>query len=494
MWRFDVGSASAEMIRRSGVFTVGFLVALTSWGSVSAAQGNARTRCDVTSDRFRLDSLPGIGQVSFAGGNVHIRCPARGITLTGDSAEQYQDHDQVIGHAVYDEPRFHVTANFLNYFPNDDRVVATGDVHARLPSGSTLVGPQAEYRRAIAKVRPRAQMSAIARPTVTIVEKDSAGRPQPPTTVVANTVFVDGDSASLIYGGGQVVIHRDSVLATGDSAFIDEPKETMRLMRNPAVKGTRGRTFTLTGDLIDMYSRNRQLYRVLSRANAVAVSDSMTLRSDTIDLRVQNQVLDHAYAWGDKSRARAVSPSQNLLADSLDVTMPGQRIQLVRAVRKAYATGKADTTRFKLVKPDTMDWVLGDTIIAHFDTARPPVRPNAPRDTATNPQIRQLIASGHASSYYHLAPSDTSVKRPAINYVKGRIITVNFDSLHKVATVTTVDSVSGIHLDPLADSASKRTKASAQTNSKAPAQNAARPTTSAATLPKKPPGTQPQRP
>lgn len=482
------------MTGRFASFVLGLLTAVAGFGSAAAAQDNARTPCNMTSDRFRLDSLPGIGQVSFAGGNVHMRCPARGITLTGDSAEQFQDHYQVIGHAVYDEPRFHVTSNFLNYFPNDERVVAAGDVHARLPSGSTLVGPQAEYRRAIPKTRPRAQMSAVARPTINIVEKDSARHTEDTTKVTANTVFMDGDSASLIYGGGQVIINRSDVVATGDSAFINEPKETMRLMRNPMVKGTQRRTFTLTGDLIDIYSRNRQLYRVISQSNAVAVSDSMTLKSDTIDLRVEKQLLEHAYAWGDKSRARVVSPSQDMLADSLDVTMPGQRIQLVRALRKAYATGRADTTRFKPVKPDTMDWVLGDTIIAHFDTARPPARANVPRDTAANPQIKQLVASGHASSYYHLAPSDTNVKRPAINHVNARVITVNFDSLHKVSTVTTVDSVSGIYVEPLADSTGKGARASGSSKSKTPTQGPARPGASAAPAPKRPPATQPQRP
>ncbi len=35
------------------------------------------------------------------------------------------------GHAACDEPRFHVTSDFLNYFQADERVVAVGNVHAR---------------------------------------------------------------------------------------------------------------------------------------------------------------------------------------------------------------------------------------------------------------------------------------------------------------------------------------------------------------------------
>ncbi|HXT17778.1 MAG TPA: hypothetical protein VN706_19230 [Gemmatimonadaceae bacterium] len=437
-------------------------VSLALFAAPAGAQ-TPKTRCTFESvGPARTDSLIGIGQVSFASGGVTVLCPSRGIKLTGDSAEQFPDHYQMIGHAVYDEPRFHVTADYLNYFPNDEKVVGAGRVHARLPSGSTLDGPQAEYRRAVPKIRPRAQMSAIARPTITIIQKDSAGRPPDSTKVTANNVFVDGDSASLIYGGGQVVINRTDINATADSAFINEPKETMRLMRNPMVKGKKDRPFTLSGDLIDLFSRDRHLYRVLSQANAKAISDSMTLASDTIDLRVRNDLLDHAYAWGGKNRAQVVSPSQNLLADSLDVTMPGQRIQLVRALRRAYATSKADTTKFHVEKGDSTDWLVGDTIVAHFDSTR------TPKDTSRNPAIKQLVASGNASSYYHLAASDSSLKLPAINHVNARIITVNFDTLHKLARVTTVDSVSGIYIEPVPDSTQKKGRGNTAPANKTP--------------------------
>lgn len=404
--------------------------------------------------RLTVDSLPGQGQVVFVGGgagSVIIRCPARGITLKGDSAERFSDHDQLIGHASYDEPRFHVTADFLNYFPTDERVVGAGNVHAHMANGSTLDGPQAEYRRAVPRIRPRAQMSAIARPTINIIEKDSTGKPEPPTVVVANTVFVDGDSASLIYGGGQVTITRPDMSATGDSAMIDEAKEFMHLMRTPKLTGKKDRPFTLTGDLIDLYSRNRKLQRVIARAHATAISDSMTLRSDTIDLRIANELLDHAYAWG-ASRASVVSPSQNMIADSLDITMPDQRIQLVRAVNKAFAQGKPDAKHFVVTPPDTMNWLRGDTIVAHFDTAR------APRDTSRNPQIKQLVATGDASSFYHMAPSDTTQRRAAVNYVIARLIKIDFDS-QQVATVTTVDSVQGVFIEPRADSTPRRSGA-----------------------------------
>jgi hypothetical protein len=396
------------------------------------------------------------------------------MTLRGDSAEQYSDHDYMVGHAVYDEPRFHVTSDYLNYFPSQEIVKAVGTVNARLPNGSTLVGPYAELRRPLKGVRTRRQVSAIARPTINIVQQDSVKKTLDTTVVVANTVFMDGDS--LIYSGGQVVITRTEIVSTSDSSFIDETHDVMHLIGKPVLKGRKEKPFTLTGGLIDLYSRDHKLQRVLSRADAVAISDSMTLKSDTIDLRVVNDLLDHAYAWGSKSRARVISTSQNLLADSLDVTMPGQQLRLVRAVRNALAQGKPDTLKFHAVPPDTTDWLKGDTIVAHFDSL-------PPKDTTKTPPIKLLVANGAASSYYHMASSDSGEKRPGVNYVRAHRITITFDQ-QRVATVIAVDSVIGMYVEPKQDSTTKKAKAK-------PAPDKPGAKTPAKTPPKTPPPAKP---
>ncbi|MEO6878964.1 MAG: hypothetical protein ABI205_10815, partial [Gemmatimonadaceae bacterium] len=358
-------------------------------------------------------------------------------------------------------------------FPSQEIVKAVGSVVARLANGSTLNGPYAEYRRPLKGVRAHEQMSAIARPTIHIVQLDSVKKSTDTTVVIANTVFMDGDS--LIYAGGQVEITRPEIMATADSSFIDETTDMMHLMRQPVLKGTKSKPFTLTGDLIDLYSRKHKLQRVLSRANAVAVSDSMTLKSDTIDLRVVNDLLDHAYAWGSKSRARVTSTSQNLLADSLDVAMPGQKIRLVRAVAHAFAEGKPDTVKFKVVPPDTTDWLKGDTIVAQFDSI-------PPKDTTKTPPIKLLVSVGGASSFYHLAPSDSGERRPGMNYVSAHRITIHFDD-QRVATVTAEDSVRGLYVEPKPDTTHK-----AKTPPPAATKPGAKPET---TPPKTPPPAKP---
>ena len=445
------------MTRFRVLFTI--VVAGLGLATRAAAQESGPTSCTSEQERQNSFKLPSGQYNNFIGGGIVVRCPAKQIVLKADSAEIYGDEKRIylVGHVNYNEPRFALTSDFLTYFVNDERVVATGNVLGRLPTGSTLRGPQAEYRRLVPRIRPRAQLLATGRPTVTIVQRDSTGKEQPPITVLANTVFMDGDS--LLYGGGKVEIQRPEVRATGDSAFINTGVETMRLMRNPVVTGTRGRPFQLVGDLIDLYSRQRKLQRVISRARAVATSEDMTLRSDTIDLRLADDQLERAFAWG-ASRAHVISPAQNLVADSLDVLMPGQRIREVHALRNAFAEGRPDSVKFHA---DTTDWLRGDTVLAYFDSSTTSRHDTtAAADTSHSPQIRRLVANGNASAFYHLAPSDTSLHRPAINYVKGTRITIDFTE-RRVATVTVVGQVVGLYTEPTADTTKKASKTPAGT-------------------------------
>ena len=429
-------------------------------------QGQEPTRCNVVPTPTRIARTTGVQLPSkeyntFIGGGLLIRCPTRGITLTADSAELYGDEKRnfLIGHVDYDEPRIHLVSDFLTYYTAEERIVASGNVHGRLPSGSTLTGPQVDYRRAVPRVRTRPQTLATGRPTVTIVQKDSTGKEQPPIAVVANTIFMDGDS--LIYGSGRVQITRPEITATSDSAFINSGTEIMQLMRNPIVNGTKSRPFQLVGERIDLFSKDRKLQRVISAAKARATSQDLTLRADTIDLRVAADLLERAFAWG-TSRANADSPTQKLIADSLDVHMPGQRVREVRALRKAFAEGRPDST----IHADTTNWIRGDTIVAYFDTL-PPV------DTTKGPEIHKLVSTLNAQAFYNLAPSDTSLHRPAVNYVKGRRITIDFDE-QKVANIVVDEKVTGIYIEPSNDTTRTRTNTRPGTN-RTPARTPTRP-------------------
>jgi hypothetical protein len=249
---------------------------------------------------------------------------------------------------------------------------------------------------------------------------------------------MDGDS--LVYASGRVQITRPDLLATGDSAFMDGGHDFARLMREPSVQGKGSRPFTQTGGLIDVYSRNRQLERVVATPTGHALSQDLELVADSIDLRVQANQLQRAIAWG-KTRARAVSPDREIVADSIDAIMPGQRVREVRALRKAYAESNPDSG----VVSKQRDWLSGDTIVARFDSL-------VGTDTASRPRIHQIVAEGNARSFYQMKNSRGPAMEPTVNYVRGRMIAINFVD-RKVATVTVTEKATGVLIEPAAAAA-----------------------------------------
>ena len=395
-------------------------------------------------------------RITYLGGGIVARCIGQGNRLTADSAEQYESERRLflVGNVHYTEPRATVTSRTMTYYQNDDHLHAEGDVVAVQSNGSTLRGPIADYYRSTPQ-RPLTRMFAPGRPTVTLVQKDTSGRGKPPDTahVVANTITMEGDS--LVYASGQVQITRPDMLATGDSAFMDSGRDFARLMREPSVLGKGTRAFTLTGGVIDVYSRNRQVERVVATPKGHALSKDLELVADSIDMRMQNNQLQRAIAWG-TGRAHAVSPDREIIADSIDAIMPGQRVREVRALRNAYAESNPDSG----VVSTQRDWMSGDTIVAHFDSL-------VGADTSSKPRIREIVAEGNARSFYQMKNSKGPQTEPTVNYVRGRIIDIIFET-GKVATVTVTDKATGVLIEPAAASndqkpgvAPKQTKPSA---------------------------------
>lgn len=387
--------------------------------------------------RASLTRTPSGGYNQYLGGGMVAVCRAQGMTLRADSAEYFADAGLIylIGNVHYTEPRTSVDSDRMTYWQNEERLLAEGNVVATMPNGTRMRGPRAEYFRPAPSVRPRARMVATGRPTVTLVQTDARGRPGEPVDIIANQVVTEADS--LVYATGRVEITRPDLLATADSAFLDSGREFARLMRAPTILGRGERPFTLRGRVIDLFSRNRSLERVLAAGNGRAESQDIELVADTIDMRLTTNVLQRAYAWG-ASRARATSPTQVMVADSIDVDMPGQAVREVKAIGKAFAEAVPDSTR---IRSSERDWLRGDIIVARF-------HPVEQGDTAARPQIRDLLATGSASSLYQIATSEGRDNAPAMNYVRGRTIAVDFRN-QAVHTVTVTDQAVGLYLAPV---------------------------------------------
>ena len=391
--------------------------------------GNTRTNAQRTAS----------GQYNFfQGGGVTYHCEGQDNTLQADSAEYYGDQRvlYLIGNVHYTEPRAKVDSERMTYYQNEDRIRAEGNVNVRTQSGTTIRGPVMDYYRASAG-RPLARTIATGRPRMAIAQRETPGERPDPVDVVSNTLVAEGDN--LVYASGNVEVTRPDLIAKGDSAFLDGQREFARLMRTPSVQSRKGRPFTLTGGVIDLYSRNRTLERVVAAPSGHVLSQDLELLADSVDLRVSQNQLNRVIAWGRKTRATALSPERRVVADSIDALMPGQRLREVRAIGSAFANSIPDTTR---IVSTERDWMRGDSVFAEFDSV-------APGDTTSKPQAKRIIASGDASSFYQLAPNNAPKGPPNINYVRGRIITVSFAN-KVVDNVDVVDQASGVYLEPSA--------------------------------------------
>jgi lipopolysaccharide export system protein LptA len=422
---------------RPGAVLAPLLAAMLAVPAAALAQPAAGRECAPAYEPLDpTDSVPALLQKQpsgkynvFQGGGVRYRCQNTAVVIDADSMAYYGDLAVVymVGNVHYRDERAALDSELLTYYQNEEWVVAQGNVNARMNDGSTMRGPTAEYFRPIPATRPVARLSATGRPTLNLSDTDSAGQPRPPVEVVADHINALGDS--LVYAGGAVVITRPDLVARADSAELDDEREFARLMRGPNIEGKGKRPFTLTGNLIDLYSQERQLQRVLAMGSARTVSEDVELRSDTLDMRLTANDLDRAYAWG-PARAVATTPGRDIVADSLDVRMPGQRLREVHAVGGARVESVPDTLH---IRTEERDWLAGDTIVARFDSTM------TPGDTASTPPLERLVALGSARSYQHIAPDSGVTTRPSIHYVRGRDITVAFSGAPDDRQVDRVD-------------------------------------------------------
>lgn len=471
------------MIVRSLLAAVAILAsAPTLLEAQQAAGGRCNIELKAGSDSTRLNTTSPTADGPrnvFVGGRVIARCLNQDVSLVADSAEWYQQAQvlYLLGNVRYTEPRVRVSSDQMNYFQVDERLIAIGHVEATLPSSSVMRGDSATYYRAVRGIRPQSRLVAQNRPRLFLAQRDAAGKAGEPVQVTANQITTENDS--VVYAGGKVEITRSDLDARSDSAFLDSGREFARLMIQPVIIGKGERGYTLRGRQVELYTRDRVVQRVLAQAEARVTSDDMLLTADTIDLRVDGNKAQAAYIWG-KSRARAISPDRDLIADSLAVRMPDQQLRELRAFGEAVATTIPDTA---IVRSGEKDWLKGDTIYAFFDsTARvagaarptPPLRntgtpapaagrrqgdsaavtiaPVAAADSTTaRPQLREMQSIGHASARYQVAAQGGTPARPAINYSRGERITVSLDATG-VSRVQIDENAVGVYLEPVLDS------------------------------------------
>ncbi|PHX66327.1 MAG: hypothetical protein CK550_00175 [Gemmatimonadetes bacterium] len=398
--------------------------------------------------RLFYTRLPDSTANTFIGGGFVGRCQGENNRISADSLEQFESAGIVnlYGNVVYEEPnKLRITAAHGTYLTREGRLLADGGVVATQPaSGSTFSGPNIEYYR-VMPGRPVSKLVAPNRPTAQLIEKDSTGKPGQPTIVTADRFEDLGDT--LVLGWGDVIITREQIIGRSDSLAFNKTTQLARLVRAARIRSVdTSRAFTLNGDTIDLFTTDKKLVRVLALHSATATAKDLVINAERIDLRLKEQKIDEAYAFG-KGRARAKTPQQDVEADSMRIVLTDQRPREVRAIGGAEAKGVADTLK---IKSADRDMLRGDSLFAYFDTAQ------LATDTSKQARIKEIRAFGNASSLFQIASKQGPTARPSLNYVRGQRIFVQFDT-GSVRDVRVDSSASGLYLEPAADSLSDST-------------------------------------
>ena len=358
----------------------------------------------------------------------HLRRRQRRRALSGPAARAQVGQSRVLRRrgprrsssatSTTREPRLTLTSDFLTYFQREERLLASLNVDATLPSGSNLKGPSLEFWRAIPKVRAAARHGD--RPTDDQHHREGFRREAAAARHRHRQHRLDdGRQHRRVAGRGgrrPPRAHRLRRLALPRRQHRPASHDAQAARRS----ARKGRPFTLVGETIDVLSKERKLDRVLAKSKARSGQpgrDAQVGHDRSPDRRRRAPA---RHRVGKVARARRLARSQSMLADSVDVLMPNQRLQEMHAVGGAITEGAPDTVKFRTTERDRL---TGDTIVAHFDTAASQVR-----DTTSKPKIRLLVSTGNATSLQHLPPRDTTLRVPAIVYVVGSQITVNFDS------------------------------------------------------------------
>jgi lipopolysaccharide export system protein LptA len=342
----------------------------------------------------------------------------------------------LIGNVHYSDSTRTLTAEDAIYNNEIGRLYATGNVvFTDRTQGMTIRGPELEYYKAILPQRPEAQVNAAQRPHLTLVPKPKA---QPGAASGANAakkeepLEIDGDRMALVGENdlsmfGNVVIVRPDMRATAGEARYDGATEGLELRQNAQIHNE---DYTLRGEVIQARMPGGQLEHVESHTNAFLEGKDLTVTAAELQMFFEAGELQRTVARGagkDAGRPLAVSKAFQLVADSLDASMPAQQLKEVIAIGDARGES-IDTTRASVARADSAQTVASapDSAAARVASApAPTVRADsaAREDTtavATRPSARSLVLSGNdwivgdtITGFFAMAPDTARAKGAA---------------------------------------------------------------------------------
>lgn len=425
---------------------------------------------------------------------ARLRCQD-GRYMEADSVVFYEvsQYSNMFGNVVFRTDGRELRSENAQYFERLGRLEADGNVRLRdLNRGTVITGEDLLYLRA-APQRPQERLTVTGgRPTAVLYpRRDTLREPNAPSPdsvtpyqIVGDRIYLVGDQ--FLEAQGTVEVTRDSLQAFSDSLSYDQVGGLLNLSGRPA-RVLQGE-LDLVGLRMEIRLPGDVIEEVVATDEAVLHTDSLDVEAPFIRIFMLDGALDRLVAAvpggttpaatasdgagpaqpgsarpapgpepaeGEEAeeapRARAEGSNITMVADSIDVIAPNQRLERMVAVGRARAVSTARDTLNNEDTPETLleDWIEGDTVRAVFA----PVLSEADLEDSEY-ALESLEARLNARSLYRLDPDSTQRAdttafrgRLPVNYTEADGILLYFDD----GAVTEMEWVGlrrGIQLQP----------------------------------------------
>jgi len=465
----------------------------------------AQQECEFLAPSGNFSSSNGVTRVS----TPHVLCPD-GTRIRADSLRRTDSsgYHEFFGSVLFEDPARILRSARAQYFANTGRLQAqdgvrlTRRVDNALITGENLIydvgdGQTTEDRLVVTGGRPHAVLHTSAVDTVRPGDPLTGDPQAAPYEVDADRIAIEG--ADGFDASGNVRITRDSLEAYGDRSVFEQEEGTLVLLGNAVlIEGGS----TLEGDTIDLVLPEDVIREIIARRRAVLNDQDLDLRAPFIRILMADGQMDRMVAVGDtgsmEPRPDALSgasqppaPAASLLladhparpvvrtedfliiADSVDVLLPGERLESLTAVGDAHAESTARDSLNTASTPDVIrrDWIDGQTIVATFASV-PATGTEGVDPTGNEYRLERLVSSGLARSLYRMAASDSTTaefqgeRRPAVHYVGGDTIVLVLEE-GAIQSMDVVNQVRGWHFEPI-DRGGRAPPAESPTDDRAP--------------------------
>lgn len=399
-----------------------------------------RQNCDLLGSG-QLYSVGG-GEVVYVGRPV-FTCES-GMRITADSAIVVKTTSRAdfIGNVHFTENDRSLTSQYAQYLGTERKLQAQGNVVLTdRRDGSILRAPTLDYFQQTAANKEARIEIYSGRPHATLMRKRTNSN-------AVDTTNVDSDRMQLIgqntfRGWGSVKVVRGKLNTQSGFAEFVQDSNRMKLTGQAVVISD---TVTLKADTIDGTTVNGDQFKEMyARVNASLDTKNVKVQSPSLRVSFDKGNVTRLVAVGGQRtgptapQAKAQSEGFTLTADSIDARTPNQKLDTVAAVGGALAQRTVDSLDAKLPDLIKRDWVRGDTVRASFEDA----------DTAR--VLKRIIARGApASSTYRMREKDKSNPKNtklSVNYITAKLIDVRFKK-GDVEKVRAEGDIKGMYLQP----------------------------------------------